>query len=133
MLYHPAVAQVPCSECQRFVYDLKTGKRETYQAGSAHNELPVPRNGPPPCELGHDCPKQSPDREHLHVLTERNRRMLELYSANRAFQGHLFAPHEIDGLTRLGFVICDSFFRASEQRDLADAIALRLLPLKMRP
>ena len=132
MLFASAVAHVSCADCQRFVYDLQTGKRETYQAGSAYNELPVPRNGPPPCELGRDCPKESPEREHLHVLNARNRQMVDLYFANRAFGGNLFQPHQIDPLRTRAFQIIDEIVREQDRQDLARAIAVKVGPFLIR-
>lgn len=33
VLFHPGVVGIDCSDCEKYQYDLKTGKRITYKAG----------------------------------------------------------------------------------------------------
>ena len=57
MLVHPGAASIDCGECAKYVYNLKTGERETYDAGD--EMLPILRgDGETPCD---SCPKKSPE------------------------------------------------------------------------
>jgi len=61
LLLHPEVAYRSCEDCQKYVYDHETGKREEYPPGSGN---PVKRilGQLPPCSQGPTvCPKVSPD------------------------------------------------------------------------
>lgn len=102
---------MPCSECKAWVYDLDTGTVETYWNGQ--EKVPQPRPGPPPCQLGKECPKVSPEREHEFVLNERNERMLAAYMTARATAGRSLGP--MDSLTGRAFRLIDSIVRQHER------------------
>jgi len=59
-LAHPQVATRSCEDCQRYVYDEKTGERQEWPKGSG-NPLPRPKGTLPPCGYGPTkCPKGNP-------------------------------------------------------------------------
>lgn len=75
MLVHPGTASIKCSDCAKYVYNLKTGERESYDAGD--EMLPILRgDNPTPCD---SCPKGSPENEERLKLHWRNRRAMDFY------------------------------------------------------
>lgn len=125
-LWHPGPASVPCSACKALVYDLDTGKVETYWNGEEH--VPQPRPGPPPCQLGKECPKVSPEREHEFVLSERNERMLQFYQTARATGGRSLGP--IDSLTGRAFRLIDSIVRQHERSETVSELSKLLVAIR---
>lgn len=104
-----------CADCQQFVYDMKTGKRETYQCGTPDNIQPMLRHGaPPPCKLGETCPKISPEHEKEVTLNLRNSLLHSVYLETRA-AGPPAEPH--DGLCRRMLAICDLAYRTQDRID----------------
>jgi hypothetical protein len=79
-LYHPVAASLPCSECQKWFYDLRTGKRQE------RGGQPVPRPPAikPPCW---ECPKESPEKAPEHELSEKNKAAYRVAQEVRATYG----------------------------------------------
>jgi hypothetical protein len=77
LLLHPEVAGRECRDCQKHVYDEKTGQR------GSHNGQPIkrPPRAPPPCARGL-CPKGKPE-DHSD-LTLRNWQAYRHYLRCRA-------------------------------------------------
>lgn len=71
---HPKVARIDCDDCRKHAYNLKTGKRLTYE--TEDGKLPVIRLGDPPCYL---CPKKSPENGEKLQLSMRNKRFIDFY------------------------------------------------------
>ena len=99
---------------------MKTGERETYMVGDGEL-LPVIQYGPPPCRGGFQCPKESPEREYLHVLSARNEQLLQLYYEHRAMGGGVADPS--DAWTRRGFEICECLLSRQRSKQLANELA----------
>lgn len=127
MLFDRVIASIPCSECQKWVYDMETGERETYPVGDGKTVLPYARDGaPPPCQQGFQCPKESPEKEHLHVLNGRNVRLFRTYLRERACPSH--EPRE--QIVRDAFAIVDGLYEEWNSRRLARDV-LSMLPAAM--
>lgn len=92
------------------------------------DEPPIPweRDGPPPCCLGYLCPKESPDRESLHVLCARNWRIYHAWQVARAT--HRFVCD--DALRARAYRIVGDAVRAHERRLLAFEIAAATVKLR---
>jgi hypothetical protein len=71
---HPKVAHIDCDDCKKHVYNLKSGKRLTYETDEGM--LPILRVDDPPC---HVCPKKSPENGKRLKLSDRNRRFVDFY------------------------------------------------------
>lgn len=78
------MAGVDCEDCQKHVYNLETGERESYQTSAG--KMPLLRTDPPPC---HSCPKGSPRRGAELKLDPCNLAAIELFKANAATKGNL--------------------------------------------
>jgi hypothetical protein len=122
-LENPGLAAISCDDCHKYVYDLKTGKLQTYQCGSPDNVKPVPRVTPPPCRLGAKCPRESPEKSHLYRLHPRSRQAMAAYEEHRA--GNTPAR---DALQRRVFAILDWLYREYDRRQLAEELAILLIP-----
>jgi hypothetical protein len=118
ILHHPELSGFTCGECQHYVYNIRTGARETYQSGSPDNVVPMQRNGmPPPCKLGEKCPKIGPEHEADMVLTLRNHLVHQEY-LQRRIGGWWPVPDKV--LARF-LVLCDVAYR---ERDRIDQLAM---------
>ena len=102
---------------------MDTGERETFQSGSPDNLLPIVRVGPPPCQMGETCPKESPDKEHLYILSRRNEQMLDHYREHKAMGG---VADPQDAWTRRGFRIIDELQRRADAKRVAKGLAYEL-------
>lgn len=69
------MARIDCKECEKYSFNLRTGKRNEYEVDD-DKFLPILRNAPPPCER---CPKKSPENGEKLKLTWANRKMLDFY------------------------------------------------------
>lgn len=76
-LTNPKVSQLSCSECQQWLYDIKTGD----PINRGEQKQPRPKGSPTPC---FDCPKKSPKEAHLYELTDANLKAANLYYRGRA-------------------------------------------------
>ena len=78
ILLHPEVAFRSCEECQRFVFDEKTGKRCLWRG----EPLLRPDDKPPPCRTVQGCAKGTP--EEPRELNERNQQTYRHYRECKA-------------------------------------------------
>lgn len=125
LLFHPVMAQISCSECQKVVYDFDTGEKITICNGS----LPMLRVLPPPCEK---CPKQSPRHEAEFVLSDRNLRTLRLYYEVRATGGACLSEAERqDRLLTRNLYTIDRLVREFERKQQVDDL-VGLLSIMVR-
>jgi len=124
---HPHIANLPCQDCITWVHDMKTGVRETFQCGSPDNIQPVLRVGPPPCQIGETCPKESPDKERLYTLSRRNEDMLDLYHEHRAMGG---VADSGDAWTRRGFRIIEEFQKRQDAKRTATELAIAVMKIR---
>ena len=119
---HPGIARLACATCEKYVANMETGEILRYPCGSEDNLVPLERTTPPPCMLGTLCPKESPDREHLHVLSPRNCKMYNVWALARAQRK--FACQ--DALRAEAFRTLDDIMRVRERKLLAVEIYQRL-------
>ena len=106
---------------------MKTGRPETYAVGDGEL-LPVLRHdSEPPCRGGFQCPKGSPEDEHLHVLNPRNEQLLQLFHEHKAMGGGV--ADSGDAWTRRGFEICESLLSRQKAKQLASELASALAVL----
>jgi hypothetical protein len=125
-LTSPGIAALPCSECAKFLYDIKTGKPVTRGDGE---KQPRPQGAPLPCRL---CPKKSPQEAHKYELSRKNVKALRLYLEMRATQGRCI-PKRLarDGMFRRVMATIDQVMRSVEREQNAEAILAPLLIAKM--
>jgi hypothetical protein len=126
-LDHPVVAAIACEDCKKWVYDMKTGKVQTYQCGSPDNVKPTPRPGPPPCEIGWKCPKGSPERERLCQLTLRNMRMWDTFLEKRANRLPTLDALQVGIFTKLEILLS-----ARERQQVAENLSVMIAALVLR-
>ena len=101
------------------MYDIPSAKLNYYQAGD--EEKPVDRTGPPPCE---ECPKGSPDNEHLNRLTWANGVYVTLYERLRTGVYQLPVDLELDPVLVDKFREIKRIMDEIERADSARALAL---------
>ena len=119
MLVHPGAASIDCGECAKYVYNLKTGERETYDAGD--EILPMLRgDNPTPCD---SCPKKSPENEDRLKLHWRNRRFVDFYQRMKATPKAIMPKH-LRGchVTQRNFYLIDQVIKAARSELKANAI-----------
>lgn len=115
MLY-PKVAQVKCAECKKYNYNLRTGKRNTYEDEDG-NHLPVLRVGDPPCQA---CPRKGPENEETLKLSFANRRMLDFYHRYKAVPG--WKARRLDcPTTQRNILLIDRVFEKAKVRQMRRA------------
>ncbi len=132
LLFHPGVASFSCSDCKKFFYDHTTGELKTYNSGPTREKLPMirPPNVPTPC---HQCPKESPEKESEHELSERSYRTLVLYQRAMATGfSYLTKREKRDPLVAKHFVILERLYREYERQRQANDIATTLMPMMVR-
>lgn len=78
MLRHPRVAWRDCSDCQKHVYDERTGQRREYRG------LPVlrPKTVLTPCRYSTGCQKGVPEKQKS--LSEKNLKAYQHYQECKA-------------------------------------------------
>lgn len=76
MLWHPKIADLPCSQCKLFIYDDE-GNQSTYGG----EPIRRPPGTPTPCGT---CPKESPERAAELELSPKNWKTLALFLRHRA-------------------------------------------------
>lgn len=74
---HPHLADLPCAECQKWVYDLKTGKPQLYGG----RKLAQHPSGPPCVQDPGCCPKGGIGKSDLTYQNERVVRHFEMCRA----------------------------------------------------
>lgn len=68
LLRHPAIALRDCEQCQKFLFDERTGRRVTDKRG---NPVPRPKRTLAPCRYAKGiCPKGTPEKQRS--LSARN-------------------------------------------------------------
>ena len=82
LLLHPEVAFISCEHCQKYVYDITTGRAEEWPPGSGMRQE-RPKGTTSPC-VGNPkaCPKVSPDSGY--ELSDRNIQCFTHYRECRA-------------------------------------------------
>lgn len=79
-----------CTDCQKYVYNMDTWKRETYE-GPEGKELPVLRHGKSPnCE---ECPRGGPKNEESTKLSLKNKKAFDYYERAKATPGFRVPEH----------------------------------------
>ena len=117
------MASIDCQDCVKRLYDLKTGQPVTYIVGP-DDELGY-EDGPdhkPQCRMGEGCPKESPERAHLHELSARNRRKLATYRAVKVLGMGCVDPFVIDRSFAETMAIIDQFMTTRERNKQTDAM-----------
>lgn len=105
---HPGAALIDCEDCKNFVYDLETGKRQTYRQGPDRKEVPQPRLPGMPLQCG-KCPKKSPENAKLVELTAKNWKTYRLWREARATHGRCLTPQmAADSIVRRNLAVLDS-------------------------
>ena len=72
-LLFPQVADRDCGECHRWIYNERTGARETDASGQPRRRS---KFTPPGCKV---CPKKSPVEAWRYELSPRNEKTWQLY------------------------------------------------------
>lgn len=121
-LWHPHIARLSCSECQKWVYDFKLRKF----SDRGENRIPRAAEVPPPCR---ECPKGSPENEKFSKLTLFNLLTLETYYAHRATNWAAAALLLRDEIFCDNVRIIDRIIREYELESQGRAIASELTPL----
>ncbi|WP_158264953.1 hypothetical protein [Blastopirellula marina] len=88
---HPGAALIDCEDCQRFLYDLETGRRVTVRQGPDRQAAPVPRLAEMPLQCG-SCPKRSPQHAVQVELSAKNWKTYRLWREVRATYGRCLSP-----------------------------------------
>lgn len=124
VLYHPVAASISCSECQKWFYDFRTGKRQ--ERGG--QPVPRPAKITPPCW---ECPKESPEQAHEHELSEKNKAAYRFAQEVRATHGQcLVGAWRTDGIVRRNLrliqEIIDGFERYHARADIVGLAGMRV-------
>jgi len=131
---NPQLADLSCAECQKWVYEIPSGQPQLFEGPDGRKTERIPRAAPPPCDR---CPKESPEREHLYVLSDKNYRTLKLHERFRTGVYPLPKYLAGDPLLAENFAIIDEVIergkRHAVNRDLADLLAVRLATMFRMP
>lgn len=115
-----------CETCKKYLVKFSwstgegTGEPLTYESGPGERK-PVLRqaNQPTPCDK---CPKESPEKEHNHILTESNCRALQHYREHRSVGFRGMTEDELaDSVVRQNFELLNAAFErlaAKRQGDI---------------
>ena len=113
-LFHPVAANLPCNECRRWFYNIQTGERR--MRGGRPEPRPANSKIPLPCW---ECPKESPEQEHEHVLSDKNRQAFDFYLMVKHTAGnYLRSLIETDAIVAHNQVIIGQFDEARQVIDL---------------
>lgn len=120
-----------CDECKSYLIDYDwSAHRGTGKRQQRHGE-DWKRTGPPPCLEPNrradrqTCPKECPEKEAEHVLSEKNRATVSLYWQVRATHGAcLTGPLATDATLLANLSTVDQTVRSAEQQQLMSGIAL---------
>jgi hypothetical protein len=113
LLNYPGIAATPCELCSKQLIDHETGLAVTEKRGD--KEFPILRDKPPCKGPTYKCPKESPEREHLHTLSPENLQCWNFYRRQKA--GGF--PMELDDLALENFAIIAEIEQAAERHNLA--------------
>lgn len=116
LLFHPQLIDLSCKECATKLYDLDTGKPQTYLSGP-ERVTKYYTGVPTPCTQGVYCPKESPDKEHLYVLSDRNKQAYRFYKRLKAGMDVV-----LDDLAADNVSIIDSLMKAQSSAEQAKLI-----------
>lgn len=131
-MFYPVLAGLPCATCKKYVidydWDTHRGTGEITRWGKSpglREKLQERVAGVPlPCDR---CPKESPDKEHEHVLSNKNVQAYSHYLEVKASSGCCLSDAEREDRTlRRNLAIIDSIAREAEQYHLAKRIADRI-------
>jgi hypothetical protein len=130
LLWHPGVAAIRCRDCERYVYDLETGKLKTYRSGPSREEKPQlrPAGTLPPCG---DCPKGGKHREWETRLSAANLKTLALYRETRAGVP-LSRAERRDSIVRENMALIDGLVRDWERHRQGEEFAMQVATLLYR-
>ena len=70
---HPHLCQRSCADCKTWWYRDTKSNEIVKRKGE---KLKRPPGSKTPCD---DCPKESPEKEHLHILNRRSLKAVEIY------------------------------------------------------
>lgn len=113
LLLHPGPASIDCEDCQEWLYDLDTGKRQTIGQGERERPIPRPKGTDTPCE---ECPKGSPSNAEILKLSPRNRKTYELWRRAKATGGHAVPDHlRADAILARNFAELDQVTQTIDQ------------------
>lgn len=100
-----------------------TGKRKRHANGTI--DTLRPKQVPPPCSK---CPKESPEKEQEHKLSERNRKLVRLFREVKATNGaRLTEGMKRDQLLMTNLAIIGQLYETYERNELADMLAARII------
>ena len=123
-MFHPGAARIDCGECQKFVYNLETGERETFRSGPNRDLVPVgrPPGTPTPCNK---CPKGSPEKAKTLELSEKNWSAFAHYQESKAVG--LTEAERRDPIVRRNFALMDRIAAERDRRDHSQGMAEALI------
>lgn len=111
---HPHLANLPCSECQLWVHDLKTGKPQLY-GGQKLKQHP---SGPPCVQDPGSCPKGGIGKSDLTYQNERVVRHFEMCRAVGQFPD--------DDIVKRHASILGPIYDQHEERHNQDLLATKI-------
>jgi len=114
MIEHPQLAMLPCSECQQWVHDLKTGKPTLY-GGQKVKQHP---SGPPCVQEPGICPKGKPGESDL---TDQNERVWQHFRQCRAT-----GEFPDDGIVKRHAAILEPIVAGAERRRQSNELVVGL-------
>ena len=127
MHLHPGIARLSCSDCQKHVYEIPSGKPQTYNDGT--KEVPIDRPGDPPCDR---CPRGGPENEWLDQMSWANVRMMQIYRQVKSGVTRLPAHLENCPLLADNIFLIDETLEELRQQRLADGVAATLAQFMTR-
>jgi hypothetical protein len=81
----------------------------------------------PLCETDQGCPKESPEKEREHLLSDRNRKTVDLYLEVKTLGGVLLTAAERgDPLLRRNLSIVDRLYRQWEREREAELLGIEV-------
>lgn len=125
---YPALAQLSCADCKKWIYQIPSGEA---MLDDDNQRVPRPKSSPTPCE---DCPKESPEQEHLYRLSWKNHKTVQLHKRVKSGVWKLPERLESDPLLADNFAIIDAISERAKAREqsrrLADAVLIALSRLR---
>ena len=116
LLHHPEVATRSCGDCQKWLYDDKTGER----VKRAGRDIPRPKGVPTPCSL---CPKRSPEEAPKLELSHKNLLTLQFYYRSKAVEfRNLSERWANDPIIQRNFAAIENELKQFDRKRLAEEI-----------
>jgi len=123
LLHHPEIGSLKCSDCKRWIYDIKTGKKL-----ERHGEPQRRKPGTTlPCAT---CPRESPEKEAETTLMPCNEKTLMLYLAVRGGAA-LTQEESEDPIIRRNFAMLQIIHDNWRQRNQANELTQGLMAAGM--